>query len=69
MTAVVVSKVPREGGMVDVTLSQGGTRFTVSVPEAVDANPGAQLIYQRMADAILREADTLRSIVEANRRV
>lgn len=69
MKAVVLSKVPRDGGMVEVTLSQDGTRFVVHVPAIVDASEDAEVIYQSMANTVVRQADSLRSIVDRNRGV
>lgn len=69
MNVVVLKKVPRDGGMVDVTLALGATRFTVSVPAALDASEDASVIYQQMANSVAREADSLRSIVESTRLV
>ena len=66
MGVIVVSKVERDGGMVDVTLSRDGTRFTVSVPAIIAASEDAETIYQQMANTVCREADSLRSIVKAN---
>lgn len=69
MNVVVVSKTDSDGGMVDVTLSQDGTRFTVRVPAIVAASEDAGVIYQQMANTVCREADSLRSIVKANQGV
>lgn len=69
MSVRILGKVPRENGMVDVTLSQGTSRFTVSVTAALDASSAAQEIYQHMADRIGEEAQAMLAIVEANRGV
>lgn len=66
MSVTVVDKVKRDGGMVDVTLSKDGTRFTVSVPAILAASEDAEVVYQQMANTVCREADSLRSIVKAN---
>lgn len=66
MSVAVLSKVDRDGGMVDVTLSKDGTRFTVSVPAIIAASEDADIIYAQMANTVCREADSLRSIVKAN---
>lgn len=63
MTVMVVSRVPRENGMVEVTLAQGATRFTVHVPAIIADSDEAEVIFQHMANTVVRDSDTLRSIV------
>lgn len=69
MTVQVQSRVPRDGGMVDVTLSQGARRFTVSVTQALDSSDVAMPVYQRMADNLEKEAQALLAIVDSYRSV
>lgn len=69
MPVVVTGRAPRENGMVDVTLSQGGRRFTVSVTQALDQSDIAMSVYQRMADNLEEEAQGLLAIVDSYRSV
>jgi hypothetical protein len=55
--------------MLDVTLALGATTFTVRVPAILDASEDAEPLYQIMANSVARDADSLRSIVAANRGV
>lgn len=63
MSVIVVSQEPREGGMVDVTLAQDGVRFAVSVTQALTERVDAMVIYQDMADEMLRRRETLGAIL------
>jgi hypothetical protein len=67
--AVVISKAPRDGDMIEVTLSKDGTRFTAHIPAALDDTPEADVIYQRMAQTVADQADRVRNIIQANRSV
>lgn len=69
MKATAIKREPRDNGMVDVTIAMDGTRFTVSVPAALDASEDAGMIYQQMANSVVRQVNTLRSIVDSSRLV
>lgn len=66
---IVVAKRPRDNGMLEIDLSQEGTRFTVHVPAILEQSEDFDVIIQHMANTVVREADRLRSIVDANRGV
>lgn len=66
---VVIQRVGRELGMVEVTLSCDGVRFTVHVPETLDESPDAESVYQAMADATVRQANDIAEIRDANKGV
>lgn len=66
---VVLGKVDRGDGQVEVTLSKDGDRFTVVVPLWVTALPEAVSLYEVMGCRIRDRQDRVRDIVERNRRV
>lgn len=66
---VIVSRTPRDGDMIEVTVSIDTLRFTVHVPKALDESPDAPSVYRAMADAQVRRNQDTAAVIEANRSV
>jgi hypothetical protein len=48
MALVVVSRNPLDGGMIELTLSDGTNRLTITVPPGVESAPESQALLEVM---------------------
>lgn len=64
---VILGERPRDGGMIELLLSQDSTRFIIHVPAILRESEDFDAIVQLMANTVARQANTLRGILETNR--